>query len=161
MLTGVLLLTICCCSLTQSCLTLCDPMDCSTPGLAVPHHLPKFAPVYVHASVIPSSHLILWCHLLLHHWFSYFPVGEYSHCFLTCCCSVTKSCLTVPSPWTVTCQILLSMGFLRKECRSRLPFLSPGDLPNPGIKPTSPALQADSLPLSHQGSPFPDLGYYK
>ena len=59
LLTGALLLTICCCSITQSCLTLCDPMDCSTPGLAVPHHLPKFAQVYVHASVMPSSHLIL------------------------------------------------------------------------------------------------------
>ena len=38
----------CCCSVTQSCLTLCNPMDCSTPGLSVPHHLPKFAQVHVH-----------------------------------------------------------------------------------------------------------------
>ena len=37
-----------CCSVTQSCPTLCDPMDCSTPGLTVPHHLPKFAQVHVH-----------------------------------------------------------------------------------------------------------------
>ena len=35
-----------------------------------------------------------------------------------------------------------------------LPFPSPGDLPNPGIEPGSPALQADSLPLSYQGSPY-------
>ena len=35
-------------SVTQSCLTLCDPMDCSTPGLLDPHHLPKFAQVHVH-----------------------------------------------------------------------------------------------------------------
>ena len=40
----------------------------------------------------------------------------------------------------------LSMGFSRQEYWSGLPFLSPGDLPNPGIKPWSPALQADSLP---------------
>ena len=46
----------------------------------------------------------------------------------------------------------LSMGFPRQEYWSRLPFLSPGDLPNPGIKPESPALQADSLPSDHQGS---------
>ena len=46
------------------------------------------------------------------------------------------------------------MGFPRQEHWYRLPFPSPGDLPDPGIKPTSPALQADSLPLSHLGSPF-------
>ena len=45
------------------------------------------------------------------------------------------------------------MGFSEQEYWSGLPFPSPGDLPNPGIKPTSPALQADSLPLSHLGSP--------
>ena len=38
------------------------------------------------------------------------------------------------------------MGLPRQEYWGRLPFLSPGDLPNPGIKPGSPALQADSLP---------------
>ena len=45
------------------------------------------------------------------------------------------------------------MGFSRQEYWSGLPFLSPGDLPDPGIEPGSPALQADSLSLSHQGSP--------
>ena len=56
----------CCCSVTQSCLTLCNPTDCSTPGLSVPHHLPKFAQVHVHCisdAIQPS--LILWCPLLL------------------------------------------------------------------------------------------------
>ena len=43
----------------------------------------------------------------------------------------------------------LSMGFSKQEYWSGLPFYSPGDLPDPGIKPTSPALQADSLPLTH------------
>ena len=38
----------CCCSVTQSCLTLCNPMDCSTPGFSVLHHLPKFTQVHVH-----------------------------------------------------------------------------------------------------------------
>ena len=38
----------CCCTVTQSCPTLCNPMDCSTPGLSVPHQLPKFAQVHVH-----------------------------------------------------------------------------------------------------------------
>ena len=54
--------------------------------------------------------------------------------------------------WTVTCQAPLSMGFSRQEYGSGLPFPSPGDLPDPGIEPgspawrQSPALQADSLP---------------
>jgi len=43
------------------------------------------------------------------------------------------------------------MEFSRQEYWSGLPFPSPGDLPDPGINPVSPELQADSLPLSHQG----------
>ena len=47
-----------CCSVTQLFLTLCDPMDCSTPGLPVPHHLLKFAQVHVHClgDAIQPSH---------------------------------------------------------------------------------------------------------
>ena len=57
------------------------------------------------------------------------------------------------TPWTVACQAPLSMGFSRREYCSGLPF-PPPDLPDPGIESRSPALQADSLPLSHQGSPY-------
>ena len=57
---------------------------------------------------------------------------------------VTKSCPTLAVPWTVSRQAPLSMGFSRKEHWSGLPFPSPGDLPNLGIKPWSPASQADS-----------------
>ena len=56
------------------------------------------------------------------------------------------------TPWTVAHQAPLSMEFSRQEHWSGLPSPSPGDLPNPGIEPRSPsapALQADSLPLSH------------
>ena len=63
------------------------------------------------------------------------------------------------TPWTVACQAPLSMGFFRQEYRSGLPCAPPRDLPNPGIKPASPlspASQADSLPLSHQESPYND-----
>ena len=56
------------------------------------------------------------------------------------------------TPWTVARQAPLSMGFSRQEYWSGLPFSSPGELPNPGIKPTPPALQVDSLPLAHQVS---------
>ena len=58
------------------------------------------------------------------------------------------------TPWTVAPQVPLSMGFPRQEHSSGLPFPSPGDLPDPGIKLESRALQVDSLPLSHQGSPY-------
>ena len=49
-------------------------------------------------------------------------------------------CLTLVAPWTVACQVPLSMGFSKQEYWSELPFPSPGDLPDPGIKLTSPAL---------------------
>ena len=50
------------------------------------------------------------------------------------------------TPWSVAHQGLLSMAFPRQEYWSRLPFRSPGDLPDPRIKPVSPLLQAGSLP---------------
>ena len=65
---------------------------------------------------------------------------------------VTQPCLFV-TPCTVDPQASLSMGFYRQEYWSGLPFPPSGDLPDTGIKPTSPALQVDSLPLSHRGSP--------
>ena len=57
------------------------------------------------------------------------------------------------TPWTVVHQAPLSVGFSRQEYWSGLPFPSPGDLPDPGVKPQSPAFQADSLPFELQGSP--------
>ena len=63
-------------------------------------------------------------------------------------------CLTLcDSMDYVACQTPLSMGFSRQEYWSGLPCPPPGDLPDPGIEAASPALQADSLPLSHWGSP--------
>ena len=56
-----------------------------------------------------------------------------------------KSCPSLAIPWTVAHQAPLSMGFSRQEYWSRLPRPSPGDLPDSGIEPGSPALQADSL----------------
>ena len=55
------------------------------------------------------------------------------------------------TPWTVARQASLSMGFSKQEYWSGLPFPPPGDLPDPGIKLWSPALQADSLPTHPQG----------
>ena len=49
------------------------------------------------------------------------------------------------TPWTVAHQAPPTMGFSRQEYCSGLPFAFPGNLPNPGIEPGSPALQADAL----------------
>ena len=57
------------------------------------------------------------------------------------------------TPWTVAHQAPLSMGFSRQEYWSGVPFPSPGDLPNTGTEPRSPALQANSLPAEPQGKP--------
>ena len=70
---------------------------------------------------------------------------------------VAKSCLTLETPWSVASQAPLSMGLYRQEYWRELPFPSPGDLPNPGIKPKTPALQADSLPSETQRKNLSDL----
>ena len=80
-------------SVAQSCPTLCDPMNCSTP---------------VHHQLVVSNSFV--------------------------------------TPWTVACQAPLSMEFSRQAYWSGLTFPSQGDLSSPGIKPESPAVQADSLP---------------
>ena len=58
------------------------------------------------------------------------------------------------TPSVVACQAPLSVGFPTQEDWSGLPFPLPGDLPDLGIKPRSPTLQAEALPLSHQGIPM-------
>ena len=65
-----------------------------------------------------------------------------------CCRVKVKSFSRVQlfaTPLTVAYQAPPSMGFSRQECWRGLPFPSPGDLPDPGIEPGSPALQADTL----------------
>ena len=66
--------------------------------------------------------------------------------FLLSCVSGSVMSNSFESSWTVANQAPLSMGLSGQEYWSGLPFPTPGDLPNPGIKPGSPALQADSLP---------------
>ena len=56
-------------------------------------------------------------------------------------------------PWNVAHQASLSMRLSQQEYWSALPFPPPGDLPNRGIKPASPALQADSVPSEPPGNP--------
>ena len=58
------------------------------------------------------------------------------------------------TPWTVACQAPPSMGFSRQEYWSGLPFPSPGDLPDPGIEPGSPALESVALTSEPPGNPI-------
>ena len=67
---------------------------------------------------------------------------------------VAQSCPTLWDPLDCSLPGSPSMGFSRQEYWSGLPFPSPGDLPDPGIKPGSPALEADALTTEPQGNPF-------
>ena len=162
----------------QSCPTLCDPRDGSRPGSPVPGILQArtlewvassfsnawkwkvkvkslsrvrlLATSWTAAYQAPPSMgfsrqeywsgvpLRLRMSIYIVHWFGWL---------------VTKSCLTLVTPWTVSCQAPLSMGFSRQEYWSGLLFTSPGDLPNPGIEPRSPALQANCWPTELWGKP--------
>ena len=66
---------------------------------------------------------------------------------------VAQSCLTLCNTTVVAYQAPLSMEFSRQAYWSGLPFPSPGDLPNPGIEPGSPALWTDSSPSEPPGKP--------
>ena len=67
---------------------------------------------------------------------------------------VAQSCNRLfATPWTVAYQAPPSMEFSRQEYWSGLPFPSPRDLPDLGIEPKSPALQADALPSRPPGKP--------
>ena len=65
------------------------------------------------------------------------------------------------TPWTVSCQAPLSMGFSRQKYWSGLPFSLLGDLPNPGIEPASPALAGRFFTTEPPGRPNATLGNTK
>ena len=83
--------------------------------------------------------------------FPFFPSG-YNELWIIAMCMLNRfsHVWLFLTPWTVACW-LLSMGFPRQEYWNVLPFPSPGDLPDSGIKPGSPALQGDSLPSEPPG----------
>ena len=137
--------TLVCAKLLQSDPTPCDPMDCSRPGSTIPWDS-------------SDKNIEVGCHFLLQgifptqgsnphtlgllHWqagrLSLLPPGK--PFFSGGGGLVAKSCLTLVTPWTEEPGRLQSMGFSRQEYWSGLPFPSPWDLPNPGIKPKSLAL---------------------
>ena len=68
-------------------------------------------------------------------------------------CSFCACVQLFVTPWTVTHQVYLSMGFPRQERWRALPFLSPRDLPDPGIEPVSPALAGGFFTTEPPGKP--------
>ena len=88
------------------------------------------------------------CDLLLS---SLLPALRLSPFYPLCAvCLVAQSCPALCNFMDLARQAPLSMGFSRQEYWSGLPFPTPGDLSNPGIKPRFPALQADYLPFEPQ-----------
>ena len=71
----------------------------------------------------------------------------------SCCCLVTQSCLTLCNPMNCSRPGFSVLVFPRQDPGVGCHLPSPGDLPHPGTEPKSPAVQADSLLLSHWGSP--------
>ena len=119
----------------QSCPTLSDPMDCSLPGSSI------------HG--IFQARVLEWGAI---------PFSDHNLCGRH---NKVKSLSRVRlcDPWTVAHQAPPSMGFSRQENWSWLPFPSPGDLPDPGIEPRSPAFQADALTSEPPGKPMEDMMY--
>ena len=142
-----------CAKSLQSCPTLCNSLDCSPPGSSVHGDSPgKNTEVGCHA-LLQKIFLTQGSNLCLSSFMSpalasgfFITSTTWEALFLTSGGGgfVAKLCPTLATPWTVACQAPVSMGFSRQHYWSGLPFPSPGDLPKPGIKPRSPALQADS-----------------
>ena len=146
------------CLLAQLCPILWDPLDCSPPGSSI-HGISQAS--ILESVAIPFSMGASWSRFGT--WVSY-TAGKFLIVWATWealvvypwMCECVLSCFSrvwlFVTLWTVAHQAPLSMGFSRQEYWSGLPCPPPGDVPNPGIELTSPALQADSLRLSHQGS---------
>ena len=74
---------------------------------------------------------------------------------MMCVCAQLLHCVQLfVSPWTIACQAPLPVEYSRQEYWNGVPFPpTPGELPDPGIEPKSPAWQVDSLPLLPPGKP--------
>ena len=134
------------CSVTQTCPTLCDPMDCSLPGSSVhgifqARRLEWVATSYFRGSSWPWDQACLSC--ISQFWSKAVSVMCACVCVCLCVCTHVYALSRVQlylTPWTIAYQAPLPVAFSRQEPWSRLTFSSPGDLSNPGIKPVSPTL---------------------
>ena len=130
----------------------CDPMDCSHQAplsmrILQARILEWVAMPSFRGSFQPRDQTLVSCVSCSGRWIFYhcatWEAPYYSITMVKSESEVAQSCLTLCDP--MDHQAPPSMGFSRQEYWSGLPFPSPGDLPDPGIKPRSPALQADSL----------------
>ena len=141
------------CLVAQLCITLCEPMHHSSPGSPVRGDSPgKNTGVGCHAflqGICPTQGSTQ-VSRIAGGFFTILATKE-ARVYIV---SVSRSVVSDSAmPWTTAYQAALSLRFSRQGYRSELPFPSPGHLPNPGIEPGSPALQADSLPTELQGKP--------
>ena len=144
---------------TQSCPTLCNPVDYTVHGILQARILERSSlsllhgifPTQVSNPGLPCCRWILY---QLSHNNESRPLMGRNGKIKGLIHVLAQSCLTLGvTPWTVACQTPLSIGFSRQVYWSELPCPPPGDLPDPGIEPGAPALQADSLlskPDSHR-----------
>ena len=136
-------------SVTQSCPTLCNPMNCSTPGLPVHHQLLEFTQTHAHrvGDAIQPSHPLSSpsppapnpsLHQGLFQWVNSLHEGPFISS-IRCVCSVRffSGIQFFAALCAVSCQASLSMGFSREEYWSAFPSPPPGHLLHPGIKPLS------------------------
>ena len=131
---------------TQSCQSLCDPMDYCLSGSSVygisQARIPEWVAIPISMGFDPGTEPIspaLQADSLPSEMPGKVKVKSLSRVRL------------FAIPWTVAYQVPPSMGLSRQEYWSGLPFPSPGDLPNPGIEPRSPTSQADTLPSEPPG----------
>ena len=140
----------------QSCPTLCDPTEGSPPGSPVPGILQartlervaiSFSSAWKWTVKVKSlSRVRLFATpWTAAHQAQSLPLFNWSIILFESESEAVQSIQLFSTPWTVAYQAPPSMRFSRQEYWSGLPFLSAGDLPNPGIEPGSPALQADAL----------------
>ena len=118
------------------------------PGTGEPGGLPSMGPGAVRP-LFPCRRLacLASCELHFPAWVKFYIIQESEN--------VSRSVVSdSATPWTVACQSPLSMEFSRQEYWSGQPLPSPGDLPDPGIKPGSPILQSDSLWSEPPGKPM-------
>ena len=132
--------------------SLCNTVDCSLPGFSIhgifqARILEWVAISFSSGSSQPRDRILVSCTAgrLLAIWATREVITSGS--------LVAKSCLTLVTPWTITHQTPLRVGFPRQEYWSRLPFPSPEYLSTKGLNPRSPSLQADYLPSEPPGKP--------
>ena len=159
------------CSVAKLYLTFCDPRDCSPPGSSIHGILQVRILEWVaisfsrgssrsrnqtRVSRIAGGRFNLWATRdRTKSWYNLSRKQWSLKCVCVCVFVHSLSCVWIfATPWTVAYKAPLSMEFSKQEYSSGLPFPSPGDLPDPGIEPRSPTLQADTLLSESPGKPI-------